>query len=139
MINLKTIAVNTKEVDVAYPGIDGFVLTVRYISRPKSKEILAGAQKNVLVNGRAVQELDTDKFNHDFVTNAIVGWKGLTIGGLDKLMLIDTEGLDPNDPVEFNIDNAMTLMESSQAFEDFINSTVFSLDQFRTFKSKDPA
>lgn len=136
MINLKSIAVNTKEVDVEYPGIPGFVLTVRHISRPKSKEILTGAQKSVLVNGRAIQELDQDKFNHDFINAALVKWKGLTIGALDQLMLINTEGLDPADPVEYNIDNAMTLMSNSQAFEDFINTTVFSLDQFRTYKSE---
>ncbi|QFR57731.1 hypothetical protein CPT_Slocum_174 [Serratia phage Slocum] len=135
MIDLKKIAIDTREIEVDYPGLPGFKLKVRHISRSASKRILKGAEVSKMANGRVITELDTEKFNRDFAAQAIVGWEGLTIAYVDQILLIDSEGHDPETEVEFSIDNAQMLMENSSSFEEFINSTVFSLDSFRSIKS----
>lgn len=134
MIDLKDIAIDTREVEVTYPGLEHFVVKMRYISRSKSQSILKGAQVTKLVNGRSMQELDQDKFNVDFAREAIIGWKGLTIGDLENLMLIDAGDRDISEEVPYSVDNAMVLMKNSSAFEEFVNTTVFNLDSFRSRK-----
>ncbi|MFP9216656.1 hypothetical protein, partial [Enterococcus faecalis] len=59
---------------------------------------------------------------------------GLTVGDVEKLMLIETDA-DPATEVPFSRDNAVMLMQNSAAFDSWINQTVFHLDTFRSSKA----
>ncbi|AFQ22294.1 hypothetical protein My1_135 [Pectobacterium phage My1] len=131
MINLKNVVVQTKSVDVAYPGIPGFVVTIGYVSRATSRKIVESSKKDVMVNGAVISVQDDDLFVENFVKSAILGWKGLTLGDVSKLLLIDAQDLDLDTEVEFSIDNAVQLMKESVAFDNWINTVVFQLDSFR--------
>ena len=135
-INLKDIALDTKQITVAYPGLPHFKLKVNYVSRKLSKKILEAAQENQFVNGIAVKVQNDDKFAEEFVKVAIAGWEGLTVADVEKLMLIEVPEDRLDDKVEFSIDNAMMLVRNSSAFETWMNSTVFHLDTFRDSKSE---
>lgn len=138
-INLKDIALDTKQITIAYPGLPHFKLKVNYVSRKLSKKILEAAQENQFVNGIAVKVQNDDKFAEEFVKVAIAGWEGLTVADVEKLMLIEVPEDRLEDKVEFSIDNAMMLVRNSSAFETWMNSTVFHLDTFRGSKSEPTA
>lgn len=131
MINLKNVVVQTKSVDVAYPGIPGFVVTIGYVSRATSRKIVESSKKDVMTNGVVISVQDDDLFVENFVKSAILGWKGLTLGDVSKLLLIDAQDLDLDTEVEFSVDNAVQLMKESVAFDNWINTVVFQLDSFR--------
>ncbi|WWS25072.1 hypothetical protein vBKpnAMK6_00118 [Klebsiella phage vB_Kpn_AM_K6] len=138
-INLKDIALDTKQITVAYPGLPHFKLKVNYVSRKLSKKILEAAQETQFVNGIAVKVQNDDKFAEEFVKVAIEGWEGLTVADVEKLMLIDVPEDRLGDKVEFSIDNAVMLVRNSSAFETWMNSTVFHLDTFRDSKPEPTA
>lgn len=134
MINLKDITLETGTIELAYPGMPNFKLQLNYMSRAASKRVISSAKRDEWVNGTMIQVQDDDKFIEAFVDTAIAGWTGLTIGDVEKLMLIETEA-DPTTEVPFSRDNAIMLMQNSAAFDSWINQTVFHLDTFRSSKA----
>ncbi|ATS94098.1 tape measure chaperone [Pectobacterium phage DU_PP_V] len=132
MINLRDISVSTREIEVVYEGMPNFKITLAYMSRAQSKKVVEASKKGEWVNGQLVHSQNEDLFTESFVKEAIKGWTGLTLGDVEKLMLVDFGDQDPNTPIEFSIDNAVMLMRESTAFDSFINRTVFHLDSFRS-------
>ena len=133
MIDLKKVALETKEAEVEYLGISGFFIKVKHVSRMKSQEILEKCQVPIMENGMIVRyEQDDSKFVKELAKAAIEGWKGLTVAGVEKLMLVDLRDQDPDTIVEYSADNAEQLLQSSRSFLNFINDTVFRIDSFRT-------
>lgn len=135
MIDLKNLVIDTKEVEVEYPGIDKFKVKVRYISRAKSKELLESSEVKEFKNGMFIgTKRDENKFVDQFVAHCISGWSGLTLEGVSRLLLIDVEEQDLSKEVEYSHDNAVMLLKNSTAFNTFIDNTVFDLDCFRSRK-----
>ncbi|MFP9048363.1 hypothetical protein, partial [Enterococcus faecalis] len=134
MINLKDITLETRTVTLSYPGMPNFKLELNYMSRATSKRVITSAKRDEWVNGTLIQVQDDDKFIEAFVDAAIKGWTGLTVGDVEKLMLIETDA-DPATEVPFSRDNAVMLMQNSAAFDSWINQTVFHLDTFRSSKA----
>lgn len=132
-IDLKKVALETKEAEVEYLGIPGFFVRVKHVSRSRSQEILEKCQVPVMENGMIVgNEQDDAKFVKELAKAAIVSWKGLTVEGVEKLMLVDLTDQAPDTIVEYSSDNAEQLLQSSRSFLTFINETVFRIDSFRT-------
>ena len=75
------------------------------------------------------------KFVSEFSAASIKNWKGLTLGHLETLVLIDVEGQDLEAEVEYTKDNAELLVSNSTDFDTWLNEVVFDLDNFRS-KSK---
>lgn len=125
--------VDTKSVWVDFPGLPGFEVEVANLSRKE----LNGLRKRCTVQKfdrktRAVVEtLDEDKFVTEFTKSTVKGWKGLTLEHLSNLLLIDVSDEDLEKELEFNIDNAETLVSSSTEFDTWLNEVVFDLDYFR--------
>jgi hypothetical protein len=76
--------------------------------------------------------LDEEKFIVEFTKSVVKNWKGLTLAHLETLILLDIEGQDPSQELEYDIDNAETLVSSSSEFDTWLNEVVFDLDNFRT-------
>lgn len=135
MINLKDIVLDTKEVEVAFPGFDTFKVRLQYISRTTSKKLLENSEVKEFKGAQLINiRRDEDKFSDEFVKHCITGWSGLTLDIASHLLLIDIEGKDPSVEVPYSHDNAVMLLKNSVAFNTFIDQTVFDLDTFRTSK-----
>jgi hypothetical protein len=132
-MDLKKLMVDTKNVWVDFPGLPGFSVEVANLSRKE----LNGLRKKCTVSKfdrktRAVVEnLDEDKFVTEFARSTLKNWKGLTLEHLQTLLLIDTDGQDMSKELEFNEENAETLVSSSTEFDTWLNEVVFDLDNFR--------
>jgi len=132
-MDLKKLMVDTKNVWVDFPGLPGFSVEVANLSRKE----LNGLRKKCTVSKfdrktRAVVEnLDEDKFVTEFAKSTLKNWKGLTLEHLQTLLLIDTDGQDMSKELEFNEENAETLVSSSTEFDTWLNEVVFDLENFR--------
>ena len=73
-----------------------------------------------------------EKFVTEFSKSVIKSWKGLKLQHLETLLLVDIEGEDPEKELEYNEENAETLVSSSTEFDTWLNEVVFDLDNFRT-------
>ena len=133
-MDLKKLMVDTKAVWVEFPGLPGFEVEVANLSRKE----LNGLRKKCTTKKfdrktrQAVEDLDEEKFIVEFTKSVVKNWKGLTLAHLETLILVDIEGQDPSQELDYNIDNAETLVSSSSEFDTWLNEVVFDLDNFRT-------
>lgn len=132
-ISIKSIKLNTKEMQVEFPTLPGFVVSLGYISNELTRKIYKDSHitKFDESNGINYEDLDSDKFAELFCKYAIVGWKGLTLEGLSNLILIDSTGMDLTEEVEFSKDNALDLYMNSTVFSKWVSAQSKSLTLFR--------
>jgi hypothetical protein len=139
-MDLKKLMVDTKAVWVDFPGLEGFKVEVANLSR---KELTALRKRCTTTKfdrktRQAVEDLDEEKFVTEFTLAVVKNWKGLTLEHLETLLLVDISDQDPKKELEYNEENAETLVSSSAEFDTWLNEVVFDLDNFRT-GSKKPA
>ena len=138
-MELKSLLVDSKTTLVEFPGLDGFEVELANLSR---KELVAlrkkCTQQKFNRKTRAFEEtLDDDKFVKEFTNSTVKGWKGLQLGFLEDLVLVDLKSQDPSTLLEYTEENALLLVENSSEFDNWLNEVVFDLENFRTdFKSK---
>ena len=138
-MELKSLLVDTKTTWVEFPGLDGFEVELANLSR---KELVALRKKCTTQKfnrkTRAFEEtLDDDKFVKEFTNSTVQGWKGLQLGFLEDLVLVDLKNQDTSSLLEYTEDNALLLVENSSEFDNWLNEVVFDLENFRTdFKGK---
>ena len=132
-MELKKLMVDSKSVWMDFPGLDGFKVEVANLSRKE----LTGLRKRCTSSkfdrkSRQIMEnLDEEKFVKEFAKATLKGWSGLTIEHLETLILINTDGQDPDAEVEFSEDNAEILVTNSTEFDTWLNEVVFDLEKFR--------
>lgn len=135
-VSLKTLLVPSKEVDVEYPGLPGFVISVSFLSRETLQTIRKKSTKTTFKNRQPVEELNDDLFLELYVKGSIKGWKGLKMSYLEQLAPVDVSASKPEDELEFNEENALQLMKASSNFDAYISEQVTDLSNFTANKSK---
>ena len=139
-MELKNLLVDSKTTWVEFPGLEDFEVELANLSR---KELVAlrkkCTQNKFNRKTRAFEEsLDDDKFVKEFTNATVKGWKGLQLGFLEDLLLVDLKDQDRTAELEYTEDNALQLVENSSEFDNWLNEVVFDLENFRTnFKGND--
>lgn len=134
MIDIQNLIVPEKQATVSFSGMPGFSIDVVYLGPEKLKKIQNDCTKVEFNRQTKMNEntLDEDKFAKEFSRAVIKGWKGLTLGYLQDLALIDP-GTNPLDAeVEYTQANAEALMKNSAEFVRWVNEVAFELANFRT-------
>ena len=134
-VSLKTLLVPSKEIDVEYPGMPGFVVSVSFLSRETLQNIRKKATKTSFKNRQPVEELNDDLFLELYVKASVKGWKGLQVRYLEQLAPVDVAGMKEDDELEFSEENALYLMKASANFDAFISEQVTDLSNFSKNKS----
>ena len=133
-MELKSLLVDSKTTWVEFPGLEGFEVELANLSR---KELVAlrkkCTQNKFNRKTRAFEEtLDDEKFVIEFTQSTVKGWKGLKLGYLEDLVLVDLKNQDVEKELEFSEANAQSLVENSTEFDNWLNEVVFDLEHFRT-------
>ena len=133
-MDLKNLLVDTKTTWVEFPGLDGFEVELANLSR---KELVAlrkrctSSKFNRKTRGFE-ESLDDEKFVKEFTESTVKGWKGLKLGYLEDLVLVNLDGQDTEQQLPFNQENAQQLVENSTEFDNWLNEVVFDLENFRS-------
>ena len=135
-VSLKSLLTPSKTVSIEFPGLDGFTVKLTYLSREELLKLRNRSVKQVLnKKTRAYEEqLDNDKFLTEYCKAIIKGWKGLKYKYLEELLLVDTSGVDPEDELVWNDENAELLMKNSGDFDNWVSETVGELENFTKVK-----
>ena len=128
--SLKSLLVPSKEVEVEYPGMDGFKIKAVFLSRETLVGIRKKATKTSFKNRQPVEELDDKLFLQLYVNACIKGWSGLKLSYLEQLAPVDLTGQDMQAELVYDKDNALFLMQNSANFDAFISETVTDLSNF---------
>lgn len=133
-ISLKNLLVASKDVQVDFPGFDGFKINLAFLSKDTLVGIRKKSTKQSLKNRQVSEEIDDELFLKLYVEAAIKGWSGLKIKYLEQLAPIDTTGLDPESELPFSSENALFLMKNANTFDLWVSETVSDLSNFQTSK-----
>ena len=132
-MKLKELMIDTKTAWIEFPGCDGFEVEVVNLSR---KELMALRKRCVKTKfnrttHQAEEELDENKFIHEFTKATIKNWKGFKLKYLEELLLVDLQNNDPETELEYNQENAEELVQNSADFDNWVNEVIFDLANFR--------
>ena len=138
-MNLEALMVDTKSAWIEFPEAPGLEVEVNNLSR---KEITNLRKRCITTKfnrkSRIMEEdLNEEKFVREFTKATVVGWKGFRLKYLEDLLLVDLKDKDPSLELEYSIDNAESLVENSNEFDNWLNEVVFDLDNFRSKESKE--
>jgi len=136
VVSLKSLLTPSKTVGVDFPGAEGFTVKLTYLAR---EELLKLRNKSVSQKfnkkTRAYEEqLDNDKFLTEYCKAIIKGWSGLKYKYLEELLLVDISKLNPDDELEFNVENAETLMKNGADFDTWVTEVTGDLENFTKVK-----
>ena len=132
--SLKNLLVPSKNVEVEYPGMPGFKVSLNFLSRETIQGIRKKSTKTTFKNRQPVEELNEDAFLEHYVKAAIKGWTGFKFKYLEQLAPVDLAGSDLEDELAYSEENALYLMKSSTNFDSFISEQVSDLTNFSKSK-----
>lgn len=133
-MDLKSLLVDSKTTWVEFPGLEGFEVELANLSRKELVNLRKRCTTNKF-NRKTRQfedELNDDKFVKEFTKATVKNWKGLQLGYLEDLILVDLKGQDPKAEMEYSEENAQVLVENSSEFDNWLNEVVFDLENFRS-------
>jgi hypothetical protein len=135
-VSLKSLLVQSKNVEVEYPGLMGFKVLVAFLSRETLVNIRKKATKTAFKNRQPVEELNDDLFLQLYVQASVKSWSGLKLSYLEQLAPVDLTGQNLESELEFSEENALFLMKNSSNFDAFISETVTDLGNFQSSNAK---
>ena len=135
-VSLTSLLTPSKTVTVDYPGMDGFTVDLCYLAREELIKLRNRclAQKFNRKTRAFDEQLDENKFLVEYEKAVIKGWKGLKYSYLEELLLVDISSLDPEDYLEFSLDNAETLMKNAADFDTWVTEVTGELENFTKTK-----
>ena len=119
-------------IEVEYPDIDGFIISLIYLNRDDLTKI-RNRSLTYKFNKRTRQreeEIDNDKFLEEYTKRAIKGWKGLYIKDLPQLLPIDMSNANPSEEITYNETEALELIKNSTVFDQFITDCMQDYEKF---------
>ena len=140
-MELKSLLLDSKTTWVEFPGLLGFEVELANLSRKE----LVNLRKKCTINKfnrktrQFEDELNDEKFVVEFTKATVKNWKGLQLGYLQDLLLVDLKGQDSEAEMEFSEENAQQLGENSSEFDNWLNEVVFDLENFRGTKQTNTA
>ena len=133
-MDLKSLLVDSKTTWVEFPGLNGFEVELANLSRKE----LTNLRKRCTINKfnrktrQFEDELNDEKFVVEFSRATVKNWKGLKLGYLEDLLLVDLKGQDKEKQLDYTEENAIQLVENSSEFDNWLNEVVFDLENFRS-------
>jgi|TARA_A100001015_G_C15018076_1_gene726513 hypothetical protein len=138
MSKIKNKIVKESSTWVEFPDIDGFEISLQYLTRDDLMKI-RNASLTYKFNKRTRQreeEIDNEKFLESYAQKAIKDWKGLQMKHLPILLPVDISGDDPNEDVEYSEEDAIELLKNSTIFDQFVTDTMNDFEQFSKKKKE---
>lgn len=133
-LSLKSLLVPSKQIEVEYPGMPGFLIQVAFLSRETLLTIRKKSTKTTFKNRQPTEEFNEDLFLQLYVENAIKGWTGFKLQYLEQLAPVDLTDQDLENELEYTTENALFLMKNSSNFDAFITEQVGDLGNFSKSK-----
>ena len=123
-------------VDVEFPDVEEFVISLVYLNREDLVKI-RNQSLTFKFNKRTRQreeEIDNDKFLAAYTEKAIKDWKGLKVKHLPMLLPVDISAMYAEEPIEYSIEEARDLITNSTIFDQFVTDTMNEFEQFSITK-----
>lgn len=132
-MDLKSLISTDKIIKLEYPGLEGFMVELTYLSRDKSLE-LRNKCTTIGFNKKTRQPEDVlnEKLFADLYTKAVLkGWTGLKIKYLKELLPVDLSGVEDLDvEMPYTEKDAADLMKNSTYFDSWVGEVISDVANF---------
>ena len=136
-MELKQLLVDSKTTWVEFPGLEGFEVELANLSRKELNNLRKDVQQTSSIEKQECLKTVLMKTNlwKNLQQRLVKNWKGLKLGYLEDLVLVDLANQDKEKELPFSDANAEHLVENSSEFDNWLNDVVFDLDNFRSRES----
>lgn len=114
-------------------GVDGFEVHLSYMSKKTLDRWARDCTKMARNPATKKKEpkLDERALYRLYAAHIFLGWRGLTVGGLKRMIeLHDIEGVPDNTPVEFSAENVVYLLENAYDVDAVVTNIVKDISNF---------
>lgn len=125
-------------IEFEYPYVPGVFFNLAYASKQMLRKI-SDASKESFFNTRTRQQeerTNSEKFDRTTTRELIRGWRGLTIGGLKKIVPGLSLDAPDNAEVPYNEELAFVMADNSVDFQIWITNTAMSAENFSHIADK---
>jgi len=131
-ISLSNLVTTGKQINVQFPGLEGFEVTLGYVSREELQKIRKEATQISFdkKTRQPVEELDEVKFTELYTSKTVLGWKGLKLKYLKELMVVDLGDLDEDEELPYSREQALDLIKYSSVFDTWVSQTITDISNF---------
>ena len=132
-MSLKNLIVNKAQIDIEHPLLDGFVVTVNFISKDKMRKMLdrSSTTKFSKKTHKPEETLDNDIFLNMYSKALISNWTGLKYSYLNELLPVDLSSItDLEELVDYTEEDALDLLKGSTDFDTWLSDAVSDITVF---------
>ena len=132
-MSLKNLIVNKAQIDIEHPLLDGFVVTVNFISKDKMRKLLdrSSTTKFSKKTHKPEETLDNDIFLNMYSKALISNWTGLKYSYLNELLPVDLSSItDLEELVDYTEEDALDLLKGSTDFDTWLSDAVSDITVF---------
>ncbi len=135
-VSLASLLTPSKTVTIDYPEFPGMTVDLCYLAREELVKLRSRClSQKFNKKTRAFEEvLDDDKFLVEYCKSVIKGWKGLKYKYLEKMLLVNLQGVDKEDELAYSHEDAEILMKNASDFDTWVTETVGDLENFTQSK-----
>jgi len=135
-VSLASLLTPSKTVTIDYPEFPGMTVDLCYLAREELVKLRSRclSQKFNKKTRAFEEDLDDAKFLVEYCKSVIKGWKGLKYKYLEKMLLVNLEGVNPEDELAYTQEDAEILMKNASDFDTWVTETVGDLENFTQSK-----
>lgn len=129
---LSQLLVPSLEAEIEYPGLDGFFVSLSFVSRDELVKIRKKAT-TTKINKRSRQpedDVDSDLFQKLYIKKIIRGWRGLKLKYLIELLPANLDGQDLEAELPYSTESAELLMKNAGDFDSFVTDILEDITNF---------
>jgi hypothetical protein len=135
-VSLASLLTPSKTVTIDYPEFPGMTVDLCYLAREELVKLRSRClSQKFNKKTRAFEEvLDDDKFLVEYCKSVIKGWNGLKYKYLEKMLLVNLQGVNKEDELTYSHEDAEILMKNASDFDTWVTETVGDLENFTQSK-----
>lgn len=137
MKSLSAMMVPSAAAWIEYPGCPGFEVQLAHLTKDELMKI-RDKSTTPKMNRKTRQmedEVDSDLFQSLYIEAVIKNWRGLKLKYLNKFVVTNIGDDDPEEELEFSIENAETFMKNAVSFDSWVSDAIEDLENFTTSSS----
>lgn len=136
-MDLKSMLLPEKVVTFDFPGCEGFTVDLAFLSKESNQQLWKKCQRQKIDSKtrKQLEEFDDELFLELYTRSVVKGWKGLKLKYLRELLLVDIPEDKENDELNYSEENALTLVQSSNIFDNWVGEVISDIANFTTNNS----
>lgn len=137
-MDLQSILLPERVVSFEFPGCPGFEVDLAFLSKESNQQLWKKCQRKIIDSKtrQSREEFDEDLFLQLYTKSVVKGWRGFKLKYLNEIVLAELSAEDLDRELDYSEENALTLIKSSNIFDNWVGETISDIANFTTKPSQ---